>query len=75
MKRYNLLDGESYGKKYQMVEERDGDWVWYEDVEDVLEALQDAIALYGKFGAIVNDPYNAGEWITKAQDAVRRATE
>lgn len=42
---------------------------------ELLDALQDAIALYGKFGAIVNDPHNAGEWITKAQEAVRRATE
>lgn len=41
----------------------------------LLEALHDAIALYGKFGAIVNDPHNPGEWITKAQQAVRRATE
>ena len=74
MKRYNAVVGGVYDNSV-MVEERDGDWVWYEDVEDVLEALQDAIALYGKFGAIVNDPHNAGEWITKAQEAVRRATE
>lgn len=33
MKRYNLLDGEAYGKRYQMVEETNGDWVWWEDVE------------------------------------------
>lgn len=37
MKRYNLLDGESYGKRYQMVEEKDGDWVWWEDVQAILE--------------------------------------
>lgn len=44
MKRYNLLDGESYGKKYQMVEEKDGDWVLYEDVEEMIEAGKDVIA-------------------------------
>lgn len=40
IQRYDLLDGDSYGKRYQMVEETNGDWVWYEDVE----ALEDKCA-------------------------------
>lgn len=73
MKRYNLLDGEVYGKRYQMVEERDGDWVWYEDVEDILEALEYAVNIYGRFGAVVNEPHNPGEWIEQAKAAIAKA--
>lgn len=73
MKRYNLLDGESYGKRYQMVEEKDGDWVWYEDVEAVLEALEYAVNIYGRFGAVVNEPYHPGEWIEQAKTAIAKA--
>ena len=87
MKRYNSVYDGSYTKPHEMVEEKDGDWVKWEDVEalkekcaeldskcaELLQALQTAIALYGKFGAIVNDPHAPGEWISQARAAIAKA--
>lgn len=43
MKRYNAVQGGVYDNSV-MVEEKDGDWVWWEDVEaqraELLEALK-----------------------------------
>lgn len=47
MKRYNAVVGGVYDNSV-MVEERDGDWVWWEDVEaqyaELLEALEDMLS-------------------------------
>jgi len=37
---------------------------------DLLEALEHAVAIYGRFGGVVNDPNNPGEWIEKAKNAI-----
>lgn len=51
MKRYNSVYAGSYTKPHEMVEENDGDWVWFEDVEhleainaELLEAVESLIA-------------------------------
>ena len=72
MKRYNAVVGGVYDNSV-MVEERDGDWVWWEDVEAVLEALEYAVNIYGRFGAVVNEPHNPGEWIELARAAIAKA--
>lgn len=43
MKRYNAVVGGVYDNSV-MVEERGGDWVWYEDVEEMVEAAKDVVA-------------------------------
>lgn len=132
MKRYNAVVGGVYDNSV-MVEEKDGDWVWYEDVEaqcgevkrqldayvdafdcineamgfaqraiadpdsiavvdlptesrnseadigliaaapELLEALEYAVNIYGRFGAVVNEPYHPGEWIEQANAAIAKA--
>lgn len=69
MKRYNLLDGESYGKRYQMAEESNGDWVWYEEVEhletinaELVEACEGLLGLAERHG-----------WLHVAVNAARSA--
>lgn len=42
MKRYNSVYAGSYTKPHEMVEENDGDWVWFEDVEAQFAELLDA---------------------------------
>lgn len=44
MKRYNSVYAGSYTKPHEMVEEKDGDWVWYEDVEEMVEAAKAVVA-------------------------------
>ena len=51
MKRYNAVQGGVYDNSV-MVEENDGDWVWYEEVEhleainaELLEALESVVAI------------------------------
>lgn len=72
MKRYNAVQGGVYDNSV-MVEERDGDWVWWEDVEAVLKALEYAVNIYGRFDAVVNEPYHPGEWIEQAKTAIAKA--
>jgi hypothetical protein len=36
----------------------------------LLEALEHAVSIYGRFGAVVNEPSNPGEWIEKAKNAI-----
>lgn len=43
MKRYNAVVGGVYDNSV-MVEEKNGDYVWYEDVEEMIEAGKDVIA-------------------------------
>lgn len=40
---------------------------------DLLEALEHAVSIYGKFGGVVNDPNSPGEWIEKAKNAITKA--
>lgn len=40
---------------------------------EMMEALEKGIEIYGKFGALVNEPHSPGEWITMAKDAVEKA--
>lgn len=48
MKRYNQVRDGSYEPRSEMVEETNGDWVWYEDVEaqcaELLEASEAIVA-------------------------------
>lgn len=54
MKRYNAVQGGVYDNSV-MVEERDGDWVWYEDVEaKCAELLEACLAL----AAMKNNDWN-----------------
>lgn len=71
MKRYNLLDGESYGKKYQMVEEKNGDWVWYEDLEEMVETAKDVIARWDS--PLWKDQPHTGVFIDKLRAAIAKA--
>lgn len=43
MKRYNAVCGGVYDNSV-MVEENDGDYVWYEDVEEMVEAAKAVVA-------------------------------
>lgn len=45
MKRYNSVYAGSYTKPHEMVEENDGDWVWFEDVEN-LQDLHAALSVH-----------------------------
>lgn len=75
MKRYNLLDGESYGKRYQMVEEKDGDWVWWEDVEsqfaELLEASEAVVARWDS--PLWKDQPHTGVFINQLRNAIAKA--
>lgn len=58
MKRYNSVYNGSYTKPHEMVEETLGDWVWYEDVERLLEerdVLMEALEGMFRYG---NPPTN-----------------
>lgn len=44
MKRYNQVRDGSYEPRSEMVEERDGDWVWWDDLDELLESATDVIA-------------------------------
>ena len=39
----------------------------------LVAALKYAVRIYGRFGAVVNEPYHPGEWIKEAKDALRAA--
>ncbi len=52
MKRYNSVYDGVYTKPNEMVEEPNGDWVRWEDVEQVLQLLSDSIEVTGKVGGI-----------------------
>lgn len=39
----------------------------------LLEALEHAVSIYGRFGGVVNDPNSPGEWIEKAKNAITAA--
>ena len=39
----------------------------------MLEALEYAVNIYGRFGAVVNEPYHPGEWIEQAKTAIAKA--
>lgn len=41
----------------------------------LLEALEHAVSIYGRFGGVVNDPNSPGEWIEKAKNAITVAKE
>ena len=41
----------------------------------LLEALEHAVSIYGRFGAVVNEPSNPGEWIEKAKTAITNAKD
>ena len=56
MKRYNQVRDGSYEPRSEMVEEDNGDWVWYEDVEH-LEAINAELL-------------EALEWLVKIQSIV-----
>jgi hypothetical protein len=43
MKRYNQVHNGTYEPRSEMVEETLGDWVWYEDVERLVEERQDLL--------------------------------
>lgn len=43
MKRYNAVQGGVYDNSV-MVEETNGDWVWYEDMEEMVEAAKAVVA-------------------------------
>ena len=77
MKRYNLLDGEVYGKRYQMVEETNGDYVWFEDVEDRLKKLEGMNAeLLRALETLTQDLINGAVWSetkNKARAAIAKA--
>lgn len=41
----------------------------------LLDALEHAVSMYGRFGGVVNDPNSPGEWIEKAKNAIAVAKE
>lgn len=40
---------------------------------EILKALEYAVEIYGRFGAVVNEPHNPGEWIEQARAAIAKA--
>jgi hypothetical protein len=40
---------------------------------ELLEALEYAFNIYGRFGAVVNEPHKPGEWIEQARAAIAKA--
>ena len=40
---------------------------------DLLDALEHALSIYGKFDALINDPNDPGGWVMKARAAVEKA--
>lgn len=40
---------------------------------EMMEALEKGIEIYGKFGALVNEPHSPGEWIVMAKGAIEKA--
>lgn len=81
MKRYNSVYDGVYTKPNEMVEEANGDWVRWEDVQHVLQLLSDSIKLTGDVCVIerqggeiiIRRPYGYRQWITKARAAIAKA--
>lgn len=40
---------------------------------ELLNALEHAVSIYGRFGGIVNEPSSPGKWIEKAKSAIAAA--
>lgn len=63
MKRYNQVRNGSYEPRSEMVEERDGDWVWWEDVETQCAKLESKCAeLETKCAELLEAATNALWW-------------
>jgi hypothetical protein len=81
VKRYNSVYDGVYTKPNEMVEEPNGDWVRWEDVEQVLQLLSDSIEVTGKVGGIerqggeiiIRRPDGYRQWITEARAAIAKA--
>ena len=76
MKRYNAVVGGVYDPSV-MVEENDGDYVWFEDVEDRLEKLEGMNAeLLRALETLTQDLINGAVWSetkNKARAAIAKA--
>lgn len=81
MKRYNAVQGGVYDNSV-MVEEKDGDWVWYEDVEaqcaeletkcaELLEASEAIVARWDRWKDQPHTP--AGVFIDQLRSAIAEA--
>lgn len=72
----------SYTKPIPWIKDEDGDWCDSDDVAmleashaELKTALEYAINIYGRFGAVVNEPYNPGVWIDVAKRAIENAED
>ena len=70
MKRYNAVVGGVYDNSV-MVEERDGDWVWWEDVEEMVEAAKDVVARWDS--PLWKDQPHTGVFIDQLRAAIAKA--
>lgn len=58
MKRYNSVYAGSYTKPHEMVEEKDGDWVKWEDVQDCAKCAELLDACKSALTAMKNNDWN-----------------
>ena len=70
MKRYNAVVGGVYDNSV-MVEERVGDWVWYEDVDEVFESATNVIARWDS--PLWKDQPHTGVFIDQLRTAIAKA--
>jgi len=70
MKRYNAVVGGVYDNSV-MIDERDGDWVWYEDVEEMIEAANAVVAQWETPNWKLTEP--TGTLIYRLRDAIAKA--
>ena len=45
------------------------------DLEKAHNCIEHAVRIYGKYGCIINEPGNAGAWISEAHDILEKLNE
>jgi hypothetical protein len=71
MKRYNQVHNGTYEPRSEMVEETLGDWVWWEDVEMLLEAAEDIVTRWDS--PLWKMEQHTGVFIDRLRNAIAKA--